>query len=61
MDCLPVASLPDASGWVYELKLDGFRGQGIRDRTGVQLLQKGFRKSALLSRRLCRWEPTFLV
>src|ERR1035438_1839626 len=40
MDCLPVASLPDASGWVYELKFDGFRGQGIRDKSGVHLLSR---------------------
>lgn len=40
MECLPVASLPDSPGWVYELKLDGFRAQGIRDRTGVHLLSK---------------------
>jgi bifunctional non-homologous end joining protein LigD len=40
MDCLPVASLPDAPGWVYELKLDGFRGQGIRDKRGVHLLSR---------------------
>jgi ATP-dependent DNA ligase len=25
MECLPVASLPESSDWVYELKLDGFR------------------------------------
>jgi ATP-dependent DNA ligase len=40
MECLPVASLPDAPGWVYELKLDGFRGQGIRDKRGVHLLSR---------------------
>ena len=40
MDCLPVASLPDAPGWVYELKLDGFRGQGIGDKRGVHLLSR---------------------
>ena len=40
MECLPVASLPDGPGWVYELKLDGFRGQGIRDNRGVRLLSK---------------------
>jgi bifunctional non-homologous end joining protein LigD len=40
MECLPVASLPDNSGWVYELKLDGFRGQGIRDKRGVHLLSR---------------------
>ena len=40
MECLPVASLPDASGWVYELKLDGFRKRGIRDKRGVHLLSR---------------------
>src|ERR1035441_6498280 len=40
MECLSVANLPDGPDWVYELKLDGFRGQGIRDRTGVHLLSK---------------------
>src|ERR1017187_1764751 len=62
MECLPVASLPDGSGWVYELKLDGFRGQGIRDKRGVhretgKTSPRNFRKSALLSRKLCHWEP----
>ena len=27
MECLPVNELPDSPDWVYELKLDGFRGQ----------------------------------
>jgi DNA ligase D-like protein (predicted ligase) len=40
MECLPVASLPEGLGWVYELKLDGFRGQAIRDNRGVHLLSK---------------------
>src|ERR1017187_6199369 len=40
MECLPVASLPDRPGWVYELKLDGFRAQGIWDKSGVHLLSK---------------------
>jgi len=40
MECLPVSELPENPDWVYELKLDGFRGQGIRDRTGVRLLSK---------------------
>lgn len=40
MECLPVTSLPDASGWVYELKLDGFRAQGSRDKRGVHLFSK---------------------
>jgi hypothetical protein len=40
MECLPVANLPEGPDWVYELKLDGFRGQAIRDRDGVHLLSK---------------------
>jgi DNA ligase D-like protein (predicted ligase) len=40
MECLPVASLPDGPGWVYELKLDGFRAQGIRDKRNVHLLSR---------------------
>ena len=40
MECLPVASLPEGSEWVYELKLDGFRGQAIRDKNGVHLLSR---------------------
>ena len=40
MECLPVARLPGGPGWVYELKLDGFRAQGIRDERGVHLLSR---------------------
>jgi DNA ligase D-like protein (predicted ligase) len=40
MECLPVSELPDSPDWVYELKLDGFRGQAIRDNLGVRLLSK---------------------
>src|ERR1700730_18369931 len=40
MECLSVNELPDSRDWVYELKLDGFRGQAIRDRRGVHLLSK---------------------
>jgi len=40
MECLPVSELPDSSDWVYELKLDGFRGQAIRDDRGVHLLSR---------------------
>lgn len=32
--------LPDGPGWVYELKLDGYRAQAIRDSTGVRLLSR---------------------
>ena len=37
MECLPVARIPEGDGWVYELKLDGYRAQAIRDATGVRL------------------------
>ena len=40
MECLTVPNLPDGPGWVYELKLDGFRGQAIRDKSGVHLLSR---------------------
>jgi bifunctional non-homologous end joining protein LigD len=40
MECLPVDHLPDGPGWVYELKLDGYRGQAIRDRGGLRLLSR---------------------
>ena len=40
MECLPVASLPDGSGWVYELKLDGYRAQAIRDKNSIDLFSR---------------------
>ena len=43
MECLPVNELPENPDWVYELKLDGFRGQGIRDKSGVHLLSRNGR------------------
>lgn len=40
MECLSVNRLPDGSGWVYELKLDGYRAQAIRDKEGVRLYSR---------------------
>jgi DNA ligase D-like protein (predicted ligase) len=40
MECVPVSKIPDNPGWVYELKLDGFRGQAIRDQDGVRLYSR---------------------
>jgi DNA ligase D-like protein (predicted ligase) len=40
MECLPVNRLPEGSEWVYELKLDGYRAQAIRDKNGVHLLSR---------------------
>ena len=40
MECLPVAKIPEGEAWVYELKLDGYRAQAIRERAGVRLLSR---------------------
>ena len=40
MECLPVVKIPGGDVWVYELKLDGYRTQAIRDGDGVRLLSR---------------------
>lgn len=40
MECLPVGRIPEGDAWVYELKLDGYRVQAIRDGAGVRLLSR---------------------
>jgi bifunctional non-homologous end joining protein LigD len=40
MECLPVERLPEGDGWIFELKLDGYRAQALRDAKGVRLLSK---------------------
>ena len=40
MECLSVARIPGGDAWVYELKLDGYRAQAIRDDAGVRLLSR---------------------
>jgi bifunctional non-homologous end joining protein LigD len=40
MECLPVAKIPEGDIWVYELKLDGYRAQAIRDRNGIRILSR---------------------
>ena len=56
MECLPVAKVPEGDSWVYELKLDGYRAQVIRDLNGVRLLSRNAkdltRKYPLVSRDL---------
>src|SRR5579872_7007175 len=56
MECLPVERIPEGDVWVYELKLDGYRAQAIRDRAGVRLLSRRgkdlTRKYPLVSREL---------
>jgi DNA ligase D-like protein (predicted ligase) len=40
MECLPVERLPEGDEWALELKLDGYRAQGIRDANRVRLLSR---------------------
>ena len=40
MECLPVAKIPEGDTWIYELKLDGYRAQAIRDSRGVRVLSR---------------------
>ena len=40
MECLLVKKLPDGREWVYELKLDGYRAQAIREMDGVRLFSR---------------------
>src|SRR5580692_3179593 len=40
MECLPVERLPEGDEWIYELKLDGYRAQGIRTSHGAKILSK---------------------
>ena len=40
MDCLPVEKLPEGTGWTYEIKLDGYRIEAVRDAKGVTLYSR---------------------
>jgi bifunctional non-homologous end joining protein LigD len=40
MECLPVGKIPEGEAWVYELKLDGYRAQAIRDGAAVRVLSR---------------------
>jgi bifunctional non-homologous end joining protein LigD len=40
MECLPVERIPEGEDWIYELKLDGYRAQAIRDSKGVRVLSR---------------------
>ena len=37
MECKPVEDLPEGEGWTYEVKLDGYRAQAVRDADTVSL------------------------
>lgn len=40
MESRPVTRLPEGPDWVYELKLDGYRAQAIREKDRVRLLSR---------------------
>ena len=40
MECKPVERLPEGEGWTYEVKLDGYRAQAIREADTVRLLSR---------------------
>ena len=40
MDCLPVSKLPEGAEWTYEIKLDGYRLEAVRNTKEVTLYSR---------------------
>jgi ATP-dependent DNA ligase len=40
MECLATATLPDGPGWVWEIKLDGYRALAVNNASAVTLFSR---------------------